>query len=495
MQRTLGEIDSSSTDVSERLITLACKHAFTVETLDGHCRMAEFYDIDEMGRYLSTKAPPTGYQLPPTCPTCRGPITSLRYGRVTKRATLDILEQNVASNMSKVLESLNPDIERISDALAELHDAAKKLPCDMENIDDPAARREAWFIEGNTGPALAATFLDIGAMHNIHGLSTTEAKAWNGIVKDIVKVYRRAHILSTTRGAHNKAYEGALTTLYRLELDAIANDPLRATDTPEPVALKAVVSKIGQPPPKADVRFQIDASLTLIELRFMLAGIATNRIEGLPTTATHEAGVKHRQTWIGFVTFLYRSCLADAQKALHMAENSSASRQAVTCSMYVARADFERFRFQVMEDERNISKAGIQFIKEGRDRLGDNVKATRETIVRTAHEIRQQYIRRRPVSSPDDLQAERQWFKQNYDDKIERFVKELDDLESFIRKGDIYQPLSMQEREMIVKAFDFGMDGFRLYTGLQLMGPTTGYTGHFYNCPNGHPYTIGEVRI
>ncbi|KAH9934853.1 uncharacterized protein B0H18DRAFT_489837 [Fomitopsis serialis] len=98
--RRLDQVDLSSSDTSERLITLACGHIFTVETLDGHCDMHSYYEIDPMGRFISTKAPPVNYQSPPTCPTCRGSITALRYGRVSKRATLDILEQNVASKMS-----------------------------------------------------------------------------------------------------------------------------------------------------------------------------------------------------------------------------------------------------------------------------------------------------------------------------------------------------------------------------------------------------------
>ena len=60
MQRRLEDIDLSSDDLSERLIVLPCKHVFTVETLDGHCGMDKFYEIDPMtGTFLATKAPPT----------------------------------------------------------------------------------------------------------------------------------------------------------------------------------------------------------------------------------------------------------------------------------------------------------------------------------------------------------------------------------------------------------------------------------------------------
>jgi hypothetical protein len=105
MQRRLDEIDVGSDDISEGLIKLECGHIFTVETLDGHCNMSDYYKSDALGAFTDTKAPPVNFQTPP-CPTCRGPLTALRYGRVTKRANLDLLEPNVASTMSSDLESV-----------------------------------------------------------------------------------------------------------------------------------------------------------------------------------------------------------------------------------------------------------------------------------------------------------------------------------------------------------------------------------------------------
>src|ERR1700761_469059 len=127
MQRRLDEIDLSSDDISERLIKLECGHIFTVETLDVHCKMSDYYESDALGVFTATKAPPVNFQTPPSCPTCRGPITTLRYGRITKRANLDILEQNVASKMSLDLEKVGPDIEIFSARLDNVKDEAKSI--------------------------------------------------------------------------------------------------------------------------------------------------------------------------------------------------------------------------------------------------------------------------------------------------------------------------------------------------------------------------------
>ena len=85
MQRKLTEIDLTSEDISERLIKLACGHIYTVETLDGHCNMPDYYEIDPMGAFLATKAPPVNYQTP-FLSYGRGPITALRYGRVDEKS-------------------------------------------------------------------------------------------------------------------------------------------------------------------------------------------------------------------------------------------------------------------------------------------------------------------------------------------------------------------------------------------------------------------------
>lgn len=88
----MEEIDPHGESVEDILITLNCGHSFTVETLDGHCELEKYYKKDDAG-WIQLSVPPVGLQKPPTCPLCRGPIKSNRYGRVFKRADLDMSEQ------------------------------------------------------------------------------------------------------------------------------------------------------------------------------------------------------------------------------------------------------------------------------------------------------------------------------------------------------------------------------------------------------------------
>jgi len=468
MQRRLDDVDLSSSDTSERLITLACGHIFTVETLDGHCDMHSYYEIDPMGRCISTKAPPVNYQMPPTCPTCRGSITALRYGRVTKRATLDILEQNVASKMSNALDSLSPAMERIASDLGSMQESAKALRKADEMPDSDSEVLHARDAQGKSTEPLDPGLLNKGSMQSVHGFDEEEAKAWYETIKDIVVLYRRTVTVANTRGAHVKAYEAALTTLYHLEMAAIAEDPSRASDTPEQTAFEAVNMKIGQPPHKADTRFQIDAYLLSLELRFMLAQVASSRVQALPVTSD----IAHRQRWVSFTDFVLKSCVADAGKALAMAQKSLASRQSARSSVYIIRSEFERFRAQIVEERAELARTGE--LTAARQTLVLKVKAKSSEMLNAIARYEGEYIRSRPSKTMQDLRDERQWFKDNCGRKVERWREECTELEKVMLSDKFYQPLSLQERADIVKAFGFS------------------HRGHFYNCENGHTFVITE---
>src|ERR1700761_1566987 len=246
MQRRLCEIDLRSDDISERLIKLECGHIFTVETLDVHCKMSDYYESDALGVFTATKAPAVNFQTPPSCPTCRGPITTLRYGRITKRANLDILEQNVASTMSSALEKVGPEIEEFSARLDNAKGEAKSIafnpPSEAANdFDVLSALRRTRF--GPESEPLPHDEISQASMTHIHGFSGDEGRAWNKVVRDLLRLYKKVAEVARTRGPHVHAYGAALATLYRLELSAIASNPKRATDTPEPVAMAEVNKK------------------------------------------------------------------------------------------------------------------------------------------------------------------------------------------------------------------------------------------------------------
>ncbi|KAI0028475.1 hypothetical protein K488DRAFT_58479 [Vararia minispora EC-137] len=480
LQRTLSEIDLASVDIADRLITLDCSHVFTVETLDGICDMRAYYEVGQIGEYLDTKAPPVEYQKPPCCPTCRGAITALRYGRVTKRANLDILEQNVASTMSQALDAVGPDIAALSEGIETTLEATRKIPyaapkIKAEEFDGLDMRRRALLDKQSDSEPLGPALLSQAQMVSTHGFAPEEARAWMAAsgVRAILKAYRKVHEVAYTHGPHVKAYAAALATLYRLELAAIAEDPLRACERPEPAAMVAVNARIGQPPHKADTRFQAEALFFLLELRFLLAQAAQARLSSLTTTSEEPNAQHHHRLWASFVQFLHEMCLRDAHKALDLASRSSASRIAARATIHILRAQVEQFRFNIMLERDNGVNPG-PLSDERRDEFLRRVEQREHEAQRFIDRAKTAYIRTRPVQTAAELWEERLWFEEECGSKVQRFFDEFDNLREIICKNVLYQPLSLQEREDIVRAFNFATQG------------------HFYNCPNGHTFVITE---
>ena len=467
MQRSLTDIDLASSEVSDRLITLACGHIFTVETLDGHCNMSAFYQIDELGRFISTKSPPVNYQTPPTCPTCRGPITALRYGRVTKRATLDILEQNVAGTMSHSLEECSPGITEFTCAMSTHEEQVKALKSQSTKASLSRQNPDEMPLGDVHGP-LPANFLDSEGMQKVHGIGLEEARAWYKIIKPIVKIYRRVLKIAIMRGAHVKAYEAAFATLFRLELQAIADAPEREfDDAPESLAFAIVKQKIGQPHPKADVRFQIEAYFLSLEIRALIAQLAQTRVEALPLTSTAKDTdvdvVYCRRQWASLVTFLYQSCVKDAEKAIALATESSAFRQVARAYVHKLRFNFESFRWRTMMQRSEMFRMGLND-SSVQKQLSENVGNYKLLLRQGFNLIQKTYLQNIPsLSTLAEYREERKWLNENCGRKVDAWEKECDKLEHSVMNGVLYQPILTQELEDIVRSFGFCTFDFPLF--------------------------------
>ena len=500
LQRTISEIDTTSDDVSEKLIALECGHIFTVETLDGHCEMSQYYDTDPLtGRYLGMRPPPIKYQTPPACPTCRSPVTSPRYGRVTKRANLDILEQNVARNMSRRLERHGPALDAITAGLEASETAAKAIVggADLVSEEDFAQiceKRKHSF--GQPEQPLPVNVLR--ELSQRHGFSKKEADAWKKIAEDINRVYGAIADVASSRSAHVKAYEAAMTTLFKLEMEVVALDPSKITGrTQHEAAFAAVNAKIGQPPHKADRKYHIEAFLLTIELRLMLAQIASSRISELPLTHNEPDRHRHRNIWTTFVKFLHDSCSKDCEKAISLARSCSSLRQEARINMVDLRCTFEKDRFDALEERRRIevSDGDPEYQSRMRADLGTVVAEQRSGARGRLFGLEARYFQHRPINSLDEMGEERLWFEENCITRAEKVFAAYVNLRKAVTKPEVlYQSVSLQEKQDVVKAFGFGTGHsyiLRLFSSLTKC--CAGHTGHFYNCENGHTFVITEV--
>lgn len=70
----------------------SCGHLLTLESMDGHMSMSEYYDINDEGSIvgLRNSIEPFTASVAKNCPICRGPLRNVnRYSRVVRRALLD----------------------------------------------------------------------------------------------------------------------------------------------------------------------------------------------------------------------------------------------------------------------------------------------------------------------------------------------------------------------------------------------------------------------
>ena len=88
MSSTFEEVDLDENPC----IMPSCGHILTLESMDGHMSMSDFYTTNAEGSIVDLKnsAEPFSASGVKSCPTCRGPLRNLnRYSRIVRRALID----------------------------------------------------------------------------------------------------------------------------------------------------------------------------------------------------------------------------------------------------------------------------------------------------------------------------------------------------------------------------------------------------------------------
>jgi hypothetical protein len=280
-------------------------------------------------------------------------------------------------------------------------------------------------------------------------------------VKDINRVYDAIADVASERSAHVKAYEAAMSTLFKLEMEAVALDPSKVDGgTQHEAAFAAVNAKIGQPPHKADRKYHVEAFLLTVELRLMLGQIGSARVSELPLTSNDPNHPRHRQIWTTFVAFLYDSCIKDCDKAISLTRSCSALRQEARASMLNLRCIFEKVRFDTLEVRRKIQITGRD--GEGQTRMRENLgKFVVQQQTAAEEELsyfQTRYFKNRPMDSSSERNEEILWFQKNCFSRAKKVFAAYKDLREQVLKSEVfYQPMSLRERQDIVKALGFGM--------------------------------------
>lgn len=450
LNRKLGEIDSEAETLDEILITLpSCHHVFTVETLDGVCDMTDYYQREGLeGQWLGFKEPPTGFRKPPTCPTCRAAITSPRYGRTFKRADLDILENNVASQMSHSLQEVVRLIASISHAELENTVATEAARVQVAHNAVSAAalksqkKARGAILKDKQMPVPVAA---INPTSKLYSISPSAAQAWRRVNTQMLQAYTNVRRIAETRSAHVHAWEAAFSCLYEDEMNASMEDPAHAPRHPEEHAMRMARMKVGQPYPRADKRFVVEAFWITLDLRFTLANLAQKWLEAA-NSREPSYPPEQRLQWAIYVQFMLRTCSEDAQIAFDIAENSGSLRQGVKSTVYDMRAELEVFRFNVLMTRQ------FGHFEESRNELRTTAAAKAALAEQKAASTTNKYLNSRRT------EQDRKWVDDNFIGIANIIVEEWSAVERSLRLDTFYQDVSLEEKMAVIRALSENYD-------------------------------------
>ena len=463
MQRTLADLDVQSDSLDELIITLPnCRHVFTVETLDGVCELIEYYRRHTTGeKWVGLEAPPPGFKQPPACPTCRAAITAPRYGRVFKRADLDILENNVAFHMSKSLGAVRAKLDSIpksqlNTAISDLASNIVAAPLKMSTKELKSLQRsQTGLLQAKR--VIPFTLQCIDPLNfKFHGLPSDEAKAWKKAVLPLFHAYKDTAAVSETRSAHSHAWEASFAHLYQKEMDDIVANPNTAPRNPHEYAMRAARLRVGQPPPRADKRFLVESFWTTINIRLTLVellGVWLDHISKRPETAPaariFEPVAKkyppaNRRIWATYTSFLLRSCAADAEIALRITQESESHRQEASTVLLILRIEMEQFRFnmQMMRQTRKMSL-------ENRVKMADSANEKLAGAQERVNDVRMRATRRGQRS---ELAS---WMQGDFLTPAQAILEDWRALERSLRRDTFYQPVSLDELTQVVRGLGF----------------------------------------
>ncbi|KAG9092170.1 hypothetical protein FS749_015949 [Ceratobasidium sp. UAMH 11750] len=461
-----GSLDSMT-------ITLACGHVFTVETLDGITHLGDFYSRDNStGKWEHAITPETHGEsrTRPVCPTCRGDITALRYGRICKSSNLAIMQHNVSTRLSKSLSQAEKNLDK---ALAGLETDVISAVRSCESYTEPdtealTVAKDKLDILLRKQPDRPTPLPTLDNLSEYHAFPPSYSKAWRGATKQILAAYRQAHQVSVYRDSTAQTYEASLATLFQEEMNNFAAHPRRAPRDTEQVALRIARMRIGQPPPRASLRFVIEAFWVTIRTVLVLAETAGQAVKAI---RTRDSSSENCVPWIKLAEFFLERAVHDSQVALNFAEISESWNKAAKCQVVVMQARFE----QVAQKCHNTIESGVltsgtkAALLQLCDQGCEDAEALRTKVVR-------EYAMR---WSQNERPARLQWLETHFRAPSAPIIDGWRDLKRSVMGGTWYSTVTREENRSIMRALMQGSDHLS-------------HTGHFYECINGHPYVIGE---
>lgn len=451
-----------------RFITLSCGHTFTAETLDGAFGLSQLHEVDQQtGKAFKIRVPEPGeFTERPRCCYCRTAVISPRYTRIVKRALLDIQEKNAIQNLAADIARQRRSIGSIDfDQMSEQVGRAMTNVSFGLDTNMPAKKRlNAIFRLRPDDEQCISPEVFTGDLKGLFKIDPNLGSTWRKITESAMKVYQHlAKMINRNALPHVMAYQEALTSIYRQEMDLAqarlmvtpesAIDQARRSDR----AMRVARMRVGTPFPQGESRFKIEAIHETIQLRLHLATVAEKFAKELwvdPSSRTStEKGRKAavirrdmaaRQFGVLGLAIL-RSARRDADLAANLCRNNDSKRLGLSTEVLVIQVQFDLIRYT---SQTRVERCSLVQKQVAREEESLRVIGEREKAEVRFKEAIQSFMGHNDGRT-DELGR---WVQDTIRPAASMLFAEWDEYAIKIKTNTGFSEVTRREREEIVKA-------------------------------------------
>ncbi|CAB4491510.1 P-loop containing nucleoside triphosphate hydrolase protein [Rhizophagus irregularis] len=491
MRETFADVDWNA----HRLIVLECGHCFTMESMDSHMELEKYYvgkaDFKTSETtWIGLKAPPEEISKAKCCPNCRYPINNVnRYGRVSKKIALDAAKMKFLQKFTKTLKGVQDTLEKIVLYLETTRTQFVDKIVKSASVSDKSGKPKRKHQTSNTKvPELTPVqqFAEI----EYQGISQAHEKLWAKHVVRLITCYQDIFMImtGTKDPPYKHAFDAAVVNLYRVksamenDIDDILNlvermDTLNLSGSSymRKLALQRdCLQQVGIPLPVISHGMYIKAFLEIINVQKTMFMEAKHVVEALDSAllekikllylrnnvdiATQQS-INSRNSWIRFTRFILEKTIEHLKIICEIAKETKYYRDHSFASLELSEVQCTYGRFILSYE-----------IVNDRESASEQATKMKKLVLTLCKDIQQRFI---GLQNSIRL-VDGDHIKQQFINRMEQVLNDVKELENCKDKT-----ILRSEKLEIFRAMNVELQG----------------SGHWYQCPNGHTYTIANCGL
>jgi len=221
----------------------------------------------------------------------------------------------------------------------------------------------------------------------------------------------------------------------------------KVEDWPEESTLHGVALQMAREncgfaaPPKADLRFRVEACWMTFTIRFQLADLARAVSERLKALGVNK---EVRERWWDFCSYIVESVDRDAVLIIKLAQDSQSYKQAVRTALFRLEAQYQMYDVQLAQTQ--IDNALLL------QKFKDNALLGSAAAKRMVADVSREY--RNAMAGRDQ-----EWLQTNFLQPATQVIDRWTALIQRLNRGVIYSEVSTDEKRDIINALSAGFFG------------------------------------